>query len=158
MAAWREPIDRAVRGTNIPPALLEGLVFLESAGDPQALAGTKATDAAGLTQILAGTGQSMLGMRINLRRSQTLTKRRRQRWLWPATNAKAWRGARTAAERGSTRASGPEPELAATVRYLLTAEVSLGHRPDLSAVAAYHAGIGNVEQLLTLFDGGSAVP
>ena len=56
VAKWRPDIDRAVKGTSISPALLEGLVFVESAGRPQIIAGDSVSDAAGLTQILASTG------------------------------------------------------------------------------------------------------
>jgi hypothetical protein len=154
VAAWRSDIDRAVRGTNIKPALLEGVVFLESAGDPQALAGNSASDAAGLTQILAGTGQTMLGMKINLRRSEKLTKQ-----IGRALNS----GTRQQVQQLEQERAKvderfrPEAELAATVRYLKTAEASLGDRADL-AVAAYHAGIGSLEQILSLYGEGDAVP
>ena len=73
VAAFRPMIDRATAGTGIDPALLEGLVFVESAGRPQVIAGSDPADAAGLTQILAETGQSLLGMHINLARSRALT-------------------------------------------------------------------------------------
>lgn len=154
VAAYRSLIARAVRGTNISPSLLEGLVFLESAGDPQALAGTNAADAAGLTQILASTGQTMLGMSINLRRSEALTKK--------INVALAQGNQRRVTQLQASRARiderfRPAAELAATVRYLRSAEGSLGGRADL-AIAAYHDGIGNVEQLLSEYDGGTAVP
>ena len=75
VAAFRPAIDRAAAGTGIDPNLLEGLVFVESAGRPEAIAGTDPADAAGLTQILAATGQSMLGMHIDLAASRRLTSR-----------------------------------------------------------------------------------
>ena len=73
VAAYRPLIDRAVAGTGIDPALLEGIVFVESAGRPQVMAGSDPASAAGLTQILAQTGQSLLGMHIDLARSRRLT-------------------------------------------------------------------------------------
>ena len=154
VASYRNLIDNAVRGTKIPASLLEGVVFLESAGRAQVIAGNSAADAAGLTQILAGTGKTMLGMHINLRRSQKLTNE------IGAAQAAGDSAKVTALE--SQRAKidprfNPVAELAATVRYLKTAERSLGGRADL-AIAAYHAGIANLQQILTLYDGGRAVP
>lgn len=153
VAAFGGLIDAAVRGTNIPSDLLEGLVFVESAGRPEVIAGPSAADAAGLTQILAGTGVSLLGMRIDLPVSAALTRR---------IDAALDRGdvraaARLEAERARVDARfDPSAELRATVRYLRLAEADLGGRADL-AVAAYHAGIGNMQHLLGSYDGGRAV-
>jgi len=154
VAAFRGLIDKAVKGTNIPANLLEGLVFLESAGRPQVIAGNSASDAAGLTQILASTGKQMLALKIDLPRSERLTGQ--------IATAQAAGNTRRVAELEQQRAKidqrfDPAQALAATVRYLRTAEASLGGRADL-AVAAYHAGIGNLEQILDLYDGGRAVP
>ncbi|HWF24311.1 MAG TPA: hypothetical protein VG275_02620, partial [Solirubrobacteraceae bacterium] len=46
VAAYRPLIDAATKGTSVSPNVLEGIVFLESAGDPNALAGPDAADAA----------------------------------------------------------------------------------------------------------------
>ena len=43
VAAYRPLIDAATKGTSIDPNLLEGIVFLESAGYPDALAGPDAS-------------------------------------------------------------------------------------------------------------------
>ncbi len=48
-------------------------MFVESAGRQNVIAGADPADASGLTQILAQTGQSLLGMHINLARSRRLT-------------------------------------------------------------------------------------
>ena len=53
--------------------MLEAIVFVESAGRPDVIAGNDPADAAGLTQILAQTGQSLLGMHIDLAASRKLT-------------------------------------------------------------------------------------
>ena len=66
VAAWRGLIDQAVAGTNIDPSILEALVFVESAGRHNVIVGVDPANASGLTQILAQTGQSLLGMHINL--------------------------------------------------------------------------------------------
>jgi hypothetical protein len=153
VAAYRPAIDRATAGTGIDPNLVEGLVFVESAGRPEAMAGSDPADAAGLTQILAQTGQSLLGMHIDLARSRTLTG---------AINAVA-AGTRTGrlAPLLARRAAvddrfDPARELAATVRYLRIAERQFG-RQDL-AVESYHMGIGNLHNVLGAYDAGRAVP
>jgi hypothetical protein len=73
VAAFRPLIDAATSGTIIDPNLLEGLVFVESAGRPNVIAGADPADAAGLTQVLAQTAQSLLGMHVDLARSRRLT-------------------------------------------------------------------------------------
>src|SRR5204863_3749056 len=50
----------------------------------------------------------------------------------------------------------PEKALAATVRYLTLSGERFG-RADL-AVVPYHMGIGNLERVLSEYDGGRAVP
>lgn len=65
VARFRPLIDRATSGTPISPNLLEGLVFVESAGRPQVIAGGDPAAAAGLTQIEAQTAQAMLGMAVS---------------------------------------------------------------------------------------------
>ena len=154
VAAFRGLIDVAVRGTGIDPKLLEAIVFVESAGRPQVIAGSDPADASGLTQILAQTGQSLLGMHIDLALSRTLTRR---------IDAAAAAGrARTVARLQRRRARiddrfDPRLALAATVRYLELARRDLGGRQDL-AVVSYHMGIGNLEHVLELYDGGRPVP
>jgi hypothetical protein len=153
VAAYRPAIDRAVAGTGIDPNLLEGLVFVESAGRPDAIAGTDPASATGLTQILAQTGQSMLGMHINLALSRRLTNQinaiesgdRRGR-LGPLLARRA------AADDRFT----PAKALVATVRYLETARRQFG-REDL-AIESYHMGIGNLHQVLADYDSGRSVP
>jgi len=72
---FRTAIDQATAGTGIDPNLLEALVYVESAGRPGAIAGSDLAGAAGLTQILASTGSSLLGMPIDLARSRKLTQK-----------------------------------------------------------------------------------
>src|SRR3984957_16768753 len=153
VARWRPEINAAGAGSGIDPNVLEGLVFLESAGDPNALAGADAADAAGLTQILAQTGSSLLGMKINLAQSRRLTARIDA--AFSAGNVALetqWQGQRAKIDARFD----PPRALAATVRYLKLAERDLGDRLDL-AVVAYHMGIGNLQRVLSLYDGGGAV-
>jgi len=154
VAAYRPLIDAATAGTGIDPKLLEGLVFLESAGEPEALAGPDAADAAGLTQILAQTGQSLLGMHINLAESRKLTGQIDAAY----TAGNAGLVARLQGRRAQIDDRfDPRKALAATVRYLKLAERDLDGREDL-AIASYHMGIGNLQHVLDDYDGGRPVP
>jgi hypothetical protein len=153
VAAFRSLIDRATAGTTIDPNLLEALVFVESAGRPQVIAGTDPSNAAGLTQILAATGQTLLGMNIDLARSRRLTQQ------IAAVAAGTRRGllAPLLARRAAIDPRfNPSAELAATVRYLQDARGQFG-REDL-AIESYHMGIGNLHQVLSDYDGGQSVP
>jgi hypothetical protein len=153
VAAYRPVIDRVTAGTGIDPNLLEALVFVESAGRPDAIAGPDVADAAGLTQILAQTGQSLLHMNINLARSRTLTDEMDAIAAGTRTGSLATLAARRAA---IDARFDPAAELAATVRYLQLAERQFG-RQDL-AITSYHMGIGNLRQVLDDYDSGRAVP
>jgi hypothetical protein len=155
VARWRPMIDAAVKGTHIDPDLLEGLVFVESAGRPGVIAGTSVSDAAGLTQILASTATSLLGMHIDLARSRTLTS---QIESFNVSGKAARRKlARLVREREAADPRfDPRAEIAATVRYLQDAERTFG-REDL-ALASYHMGIGNLQSVLRLYNGGQSVP
>jgi hypothetical protein len=155
VARWRPLIDAAVKGTRIDPSLLEGLVFVESAGRPAVIAGNSVSDAAGLTQILASTATSLLGMHVDLARSRSLTNRID---TFTGHGAAARRTlARLEREREAADPRfDPRAELAATVRYLQDAERTFG-REDL-AFASYHMGIGNLQSVLRLYNGGHPVP
>ncbi|HWF71715.1 MAG TPA: hypothetical protein VG186_00125, partial [Solirubrobacteraceae bacterium] len=112
-----------------------------------------AADAAGLTQILAQTGSSLLGMTINLPRSRRLTNE-------IATASALGESSRIAhLQRQRARIDArfdPARALAATMRYLAIAQRDLG-RQDL-AVVSYHMGIGNLQNVLHDYNGGQAVP
>ena len=148
-ARWRPQVDAAAAAADVDPALIEAMVFVESAGRPEVIAGDDPEAASGLTQILAETGQNLLGMEVDLAASRRLTRR----------IARAER-------RGRSRAAGrlraqrrriderfdPKEALAATGRYLTIARERFG-RDDL-AVASYHMGIGNLQSVLSAFDEG----
>lgn len=153
VARFRSMIDRVTAGTVVDPRLLEGIVFLESAGDPQAIAGGNPAGAAGLTQIEAATGQTLLGMKIDLVASRRLTAQL-DLALAQGRNARA-----AQLERQRARVDArfdPAKALAATVRYLELAQRTFG-REDL-AVESYHMGMGNLRAVLNAYDGGTAVP
>lgn len=73
-AAWRNLIDRAAEDHDVDPEMMEAIVFLESAGRPEVIAGTDPANASGLAQIVASTGTALLEMEIDLPRSQALTE------------------------------------------------------------------------------------
>jgi hypothetical protein len=153
VAALRPLIDKAVAGSGFDPSMVEALVFVESAGRPDVIAGGDPADASGLTQILAQTGTSLLGMHIDLARSRLLTAQ--------IDDASARGQAARVARLQRARAKiddrfDPPKALSATVRYLRIAQQHLG-RVDL-AFESYHMGIGNLQRVLDLYDGGRAVP
>jgi Transglycosylase SLT domain len=144
VARWRPRVEAAARAADMPADLLEGLVFLESAGREDAMAGDT-EGAVGLTQILAETAQNLLGMRVDVARSARLTRR-------IARQEARGRGdvvARLVAARKAVdeRYDGVRA-LAGTARYLLFAREQLGRR-DL-ALAAYHMGVGNLQEVIRL--------
>jgi hypothetical protein len=154
VSALRPAIDSAAKGTGIDPNVLEGLVFVESAGRPNVVAGGDPAGAAGLTQILPSTAQSMLGLHVDLARSRALTRAiaaAEARGAAPPAIAHLQRRRAAADQRFD-----PTRALAATVRYLEIARAQLA-RDDL-AVVSYHMGIGNVHRVLDAYDGGRPVP
>jgi hypothetical protein len=154
VARLRPLIDAATSGSGIDPSLLEGLVFVESAGRPDAVAGYDPAHAAGLTQILPSTATSLLGLRVDLAASRRLTGEIAQSQANGASPARI-----AALERRRAQVDqrfDPVRALAATVRYLALAQARFG-REDLAFVA-YHMGMGNLQAVLNAYDGGRAVP
>jgi hypothetical protein len=148
VARYREPVEDAAQQAGVDPDLLEGLVFLESAGRPDAMAGDT-EGAVGLTQILAETGQNLLGMEIDVGASARLTRQiaRRERRGLGVERLRALR--RSVDERFE-----PVRALEASARYLRIARQELG-RADLAFVS-YHMGIGNLQDVLRAY--GEAEP
>jgi Family of unknown function (DUF5715)/Transglycosylase SLT domain len=136
-ASWRPLINRVAKRAHLDPDLLEAIVMLESAGIPDAQASNDLNGAAGLTQILAETGQHLLGMRIDVRASARLTR---------GIERGHKVAARLRARRRVDERFDPAKALAATARYLRIAKARL-RRTDL-AIAAYHMGIGNMQTAL----------
>ena len=126
------------------------MVFLESAGRPDAIASDDLEGAVGLTQILAETATSLLGMRVDVAASERLTKRiRRAR----ATRRRCGAAQRLRAQRRTVdERFDPDKALAGTGRYLRTA-LDRFDREDL-AVVSYHMGIGNLESALDAYGDG----
>ena len=148
---FRALIGSATAGGPVPADMLEALVFLESAGRPDVIAGDDPAGAAGLTQILAETGRDLLGMHVDLAASRTLTR--------AIDTALAQQEGRQAALLQARRRQVdsrfiPRLALAGAVRYLSLAEAHFG-RPDL-AIVSYHMGMGNLEQVLRAYVGGTS--
>jgi hypothetical protein len=145
VARWRGLVDRVAEDADLDADALEGIVFLESAGRPDAMAGGT-EGAVGLTQILAETGQNLLDMRIDVDTSARLTRGiRRGRAVERRTRARL---------RVDERYD-PRKALEATARYLRFAKDQLG-RDDL-ALVSYHMGVGNLQSALRAY-GKAEVP
>jgi len=152
---FRRDIEAAARSGPVDADTLEAIILLESAGRPDIVAGTDPSAAAGLTQIVAQTGRSLLGMRIDLSASRRLARQ--------IASARKARDARLLARLSARRARvdqrfDPRASLAATERYMAIATRTFG-RSDLTVVS-YHMGIGNLEIALRRYLGatGSTPP
>jgi hypothetical protein len=142
-AAFRPLVDAAAATAGISPDTLEGLVLLESAGRPDAVADPQLEGAVGLTQILAETGRDLLGMKVDPAAARRIGRslRRAQVKGDGALIARLQARRRSVDERFD-----PAKSLAATARYLAIAQKAL-HRDDL-AVVSYNMGIGNLQTAL----------
>src|ERR687894_2025262 len=145
VARWRLQVGTAARTARGDPDMLEALVYLESAGLPDAMAGDT-EGAVGLTQILAETGQNLLGMRVDVEQSARLTRKiGRAIEQGRATRVQELQRERRAVDDRYD----PVKALAGTARYLTIAQEELG-RDDLAFVS-YHMGIGNLQSVLAAF-------
>jgi hypothetical protein len=148
VARYRPIIERLAAPAGIDPNALEAMVFLESAGRPDVIAGNDPADASGLAQILAETGSNLLGMHVNLAASRRLTKK-----IARAHSAHRVRKLEAARRRVDARFD-PRKAIAGAVRYLTIARKAFG-RGDL-AVTSYHMGIGNLQTVLRDYAGGAS--
>jgi transglycosylase-like protein with SLT domain len=135
---WRPQIEAAA-GDAVEADVVEAIVFLESAGSPTARAGDL-EGAVGLTQILASTATTLLGMHVDLAASERVNRRIERRGPMP----RLLRERRRVDERFD-----PAKALAGAVRYLSTARERFG-RDDL-AVVSYHMGMGNLDNVLAAY-------
>jgi len=145
VARWREQVEAAAKAAKVDPDRLEALVFLESAGREDAMAGDT-EGAVGLTQILAETGQNLLGMQIDVTRSRRYTRRIRRAFVrGKLLEVQKLRGARARVDQRFD----PAKALQATARYLTLAKARF-KREDLAFVS-YHMGMGNLEGVLRAY-------
>ena len=71
---FRSIYARVGRRHGLDPDTLAAIAMLESAGRPDAQASSDLSSAVGLTQILAETGQNLLGLHIDVKQSERLTR------------------------------------------------------------------------------------
>jgi transglycosylase-like protein with SLT domain len=149
VARFRPRVEAAAARYKADPDTIEAIVFLESAGRPEARAGNDLRGAVGLTQILAGTATGLLRMHVDLPRSRRLTRQIAR----ADARAKRSRAARLRARRRQVdERFDPVKSLAATGRYLEFARGKLGGRADL-ATESYHMGVGNLQGALRAYGG-----
>ena len=134
VAQWRPLVVRAARGANVDPNLLEAVVFVESSGRADVTGGS----AVGLTQLHPSAARR-LGLHVDLRRSNTLTRQIFHTWRHDhAKQLRRWRA------RYDQRYA-PAHELRATASYLASARETLG-RTDL-ALESYHVGVKSLRDV-----------
>jgi hypothetical protein len=141
---WRPLVEAAAGRHGVAADDLEALIFLESAGRPEACASSNVSGACGLTQILAGTATGLLGMHVDLAASRRLARR----------IARHPRDARLRAQRRRVDARfDPRKAIEGAATYL---QIARGHltRPDL-ALESYHMGIGNLQNALRGYGAGN---
>jgi hypothetical protein len=142
-AHWRPLLDRVARRHGFDASMLEAIVMLESAGRADARASDDLRSAVGLTQILAETGQHLLGLHIDVKASERLT-----RGIMRGRRVRQ----REALRRRVDERFDPAKAIEGAARYLDFAKGKLG-RDDL-AVVSYHMGVGNLQQALMAYGKG----
>ena len=144
-SAWRPQIEAAAKAHGVDPDTLEAIIFLESAGRPDAIAGPTPESASGLAQIIPSTATDLLGMSVDLPRSIQLTKKISHSKSPGETD-------RLQAERAKIdQRFDPGAAVNGAARYLQIAGDRFGD-PEL-AIVSYHMGIGNLENVLRTYSG-----
>ena len=140
---YREPIEAAAERHGVDPDTLEGVIFLESAGRPNVMAGPTPESAAGLAQILPSTATDLLGMPVDLPASIAITDRISHSRSSAETD-------RLEAQRAAVdQRFDPEAALDGAARYLEIAQERFGGEDF--AIASYHMGIGNLESVIDAY-------
>jgi hypothetical protein len=145
-ARWRPQIEHAAAAHEVDPDRLEALVFLESAGRAEVIAGETPEAASGLAQIIPSAATELLGMRVDLDRSIALS-RKLERAIADGSEGKARTLSRERA-RVDERFD-PERALDGAARYLRIATDRFG--TDDLATVSYHMGIGNLESVVRAY-------
>src|SRR4051812_10636763 len=133
---WRALIERAAARSDgiVDASTLEALGFLESGGRPDVIAGGRdPPNAPRLTPIVAETGQSLLGLRVDPARPRRLPRRARREAARGHPRAAA---AALATRRRIDQRFDPAAALSGTVRYLKAARRQLPR--DELAIVSYH--------------------
>ena len=144
-AAYRDQIETAAERHGVDPDTLEAVIFLESAGRPDVIAGPTPESASGLAQIIPSTATDLLGMSVDLPQSIAITERITQART-PA-QAERLRAQRAAIDQRFD----PAAAIEGAARYLEIAHERFGG--DDLAIASYHMGIGNLETVLRAYAG-----
>jgi hypothetical protein len=147
--AWRDEVERAAERHGVDANRLEALVFLESAGRPDVIAGDTPEAAAGLGQILPSTATDLLGMEVDLEASIRLTK---QAAKAQGSGEEAKAEKLLAERRRIDERFDPEAALDGAARYLAIADERFDGAQDLATVS-YHMGIGNLESVIGAYGG-----
>jgi Transglycosylase SLT domain len=143
---WREMIEEQATIEAVDPDLLEAMVFLESAGYPDARASDDLEGAVGLTQILAETGMNFIGLRVDVEESERLTRQiARAERRGDTARAERLRARRRQVDERFE----PADALQGAGQYLAIAEDRFGS--EELAVVSYHMGIGNLENVLAAY-------
>jgi soluble lytic murein transglycosylase-like protein len=146
-ARWRPEVEAAAKRHDVDPDTLEAIIFLESAGRPDVMAGPTPEAASGLAQIIPSTAIDLLGMNVDLPASIALTQR-------IAKSTSAQQAARLRKQRAEIdERFVPEAAIEGAATYLDIANERFGD-PGL-AVASYHMGIGNLENVIRAYAGAS---
>jgi len=146
--AWRDEVERAAAARGVDPDRLEALVFLESAGRPEVMAGETPAAASGLAQITPSAAADFLGLKLDLNESKVLTRKIAK------TDAKG--DSKEARKLSAKRAKiderfEPEKALDGAATYLEKAGERFG--ADDLATVSYHMGIGNLESVIRAYAG-----
>jgi hypothetical protein len=143
---WRALIEERANTSAVDPDLLEAIVFLESAGRPEARAGDDLEGAVGLTQILAGTARDLLGMRADVEASERLTSAiARAEASGKTARAELLRARR----RQVDERFHPGDAIEGAGHYIALAKQRFD--TEELAVVSYHMGMGNLETALAAF-------
>ncbi len=143
VAGFEVPIRDAAVASGVEFRVLEGMLFLESGGHPDIVAGGDPAGAAGISQIVADTGRKLLGMKIDVNASRRLTK---QIAAADKRHDSALVSKLEAQRRRVDERFEPTKALAATGRYLAYARPKFGGSDF--AVASYHMGVGNLAEAI----------
>ena len=154
VARYRPVVEDVADASDFDPDVVEAIVFLESAGRPDARASDDPKGAVGLTQILAETGANLLDLKVDSRAGARLTRRIAR--AGRRGDARAVERLRVQRRRVDERYD-PVKALQATGRYLDFAREKLGGRDDM-AIASYHMGVGNLQRVLAAFGADDDTP